>query len=150
MRSKLTLSLLATALLSTSALALAADPPTVSGKADILVQSQSSWNNKPYVHYPTQRPELTVIRMTIPANSALPWHQHNFPNAGYVLKGQLTLQDRASGKSETFKQGQAFAESVGDIHRGVSGPEETVLLLTYSGVKGEPTFVPAPGEKAEY
>ncbi|ARU93148.1 cupin domain-containing protein [Tatumella citrea] len=142
--------LITAGLLSVSVMSLAAEPPTASGKADILVQSQSSWNGKPYQHYPTQRPELTVIKLTIPANSALPWHEHSFPNAGYVLQGQLTLEDKASGKSHTFKQGEAFTESVGSIHRGVSGDQPTVLILTYSGVKGKPTFIPAPGEKGEY
>ena len=150
MKKYFTLPVFALSLLTVSASTLAADPPTASGKADILVQSQSSWNGKAYEHYPTQRPELTVIKLTIPANSALPWHKHGFPNAGYVLQGQLTLQDKASGKSQTFKQVQAFTESVNDYHRGVSGNEETILILTYSGVKGQPTFIPALGEKGEY
>jgi hypothetical protein len=75
-----------------------------------------------------------MIKLTIAAHTALPWHTHPFPNAGYVLSGELTLQDRESGKSETFHAGQAFAESVDDVHRGVSGDTATVSsdLLRYA------------------
>jgi quercetin dioxygenase-like cupin family protein len=83
-----------------------------------------------------------MIKLTIAAHTALPWHTHPFPNAGYVLSGELTLQDRESGKSETFHAGQALAESVDDVHRGVSGDTATVLLLTYSVTPGTPTSIP--------
>jgi hypothetical protein len=83
-----------------------------------------------------------MIKLTIAAHTALPWHTRPFPNAGYVLSGEFTLQDRESGKSETFHAGQAFAESVDDLHRGVSGDTATVLLLTYSVTPGTPTSIP--------
>jgi len=134
----------------TTQYAAAAEQSTASAHGDILVQSTASWNGKPYGHYPTAAPELTVLKMTIPAHTALPWHTHSFPNAGYVLSGQLTIEDKASGQKHTFKTGEAFTESVDDVHRGVSGTTPTVLILTYSGVHGVPTFKPAAGEKPEY
>jgi len=39
---------------------------------------------------------------------------------------------------------------VDDVHRGESGDEPTVLLITYAGTPGVPTSIPAAGEKAEY
>ncbi|GBQ93869.1 hypothetical protein AA23498_1857 [Acetobacter nitrogenifigens DSM 23921 = NBRC 105050] len=135
---------------TTTLQASAATPQTASGHADILVQSSASWNGKPYEHYPTTAPELTVLKLTIPPNSALPWHVHPVPNAGYVLQGQLTIQDKASGKEKTFHTGEAFTESVEDAHRGVSGDQETVLILVYSGTKGQKTSVPLKGEQTEY
>ncbi|MEE4455135.1 cupin domain-containing protein [Novosphingobium resinovorum] len=128
----------------------AATPTTSSAHGDILVQSTSSWNGKPYVAYPKAQPQLTVLKMTIPPHAALPWHTHPFPNAGYVASGQLTIQDKASGKSHTFHTGEAFTESVNDVHRGLSGDRPTVLIITYSGVKGVPTFKAEPGQKPEY
>ncbi|RDS86901.1 cupin domain-containing protein [Dyella psychrodurans] len=121
-----------------------------SAHADILVKSDSSWNGKPYTAYPQGRPQLTLLKMTIPAHTALPWHVHPMPNAGYVLSGQLTIEDRATGKKQTFQAGQAFTESVNDVHRGVSGDQPTVLLITYSGTPGLPTSEPLKGEKPEY
>jgi len=67
-----------------------------------------------------------------------------------VLSGTLTLRDRDSGKTLVVHQGQAAGESVDDVHRGESGDEPTVLLITYAGSPGVPTSVPAKGEKPEY
>jgi quercetin dioxygenase-like cupin family protein len=141
----------ASATLVLSAICFAAQAQTVAtGHRDILLQADHSWNGVAYTRYPPGRPELTTIKLTIPANTALPWHYHPFPNAGYVLSGELTLEDRQTGKKQTFHAGQSFAESVNDIHRGVSGSTPTVLLLTYAGTPGAATSVPAKGEKPEY
>ena len=121
-----------------------------SGQREILLQTTQSWNGKPYTHYPTGQPQLTTIKLTIAPHTALPWHTHPFPNVVYVLSGSLTLHDKASGKIQVVHQGQAVGESVDDVHRGESGDEPTVLLITYAGTPGVPTSVPAKGEKAEY
>jgi quercetin dioxygenase-like cupin family protein len=117
---------------------------------EILLQADHSWNGKPYTQYPKGRPELTMLKLTIAPHTKLPWHTHPFPNAAYVLSGSLTLHDKASGKTRVVHQGEAFAESVDDIHRGETGDEPVVLLITYSGTPGVPTSIPAKGEKAEY
>jgi quercetin dioxygenase-like cupin family protein len=131
---------------------LAQTPAThvAGGHREILLQTTQSWNGKPYTRYPTGQPQLTTIRVTIAPHTALPWHTHPFPNVVYVLSGTLTLQDRASGKTQVVHQGQAVGESVDDVHRGESGDEPTVLLITYAGTQGVPTSVPAKGEQAEY
>jgi quercetin dioxygenase-like cupin family protein len=121
-----------------------------SGHQEILLQTTQSWNGKPYTHYPTGQPQLTTIKLTIAPHTALPWHTHPFPNVVYVLSGTLTLHDKASGKTQVVHQGQAVGESVDDVHRGESGDEPTVLLITYAGTPGVPTSVPSKGEKAEY
>ena len=128
----------------------AGQPAVASGHREVLLQATQSWNGKPYDRYPSGQPQLTLIRLRIAPHTALPWHTHPFPNAGYVLSGELTIHDRDSGKSQTFHAGQAFAESVDDVHRGVAGDAPVVLILTYSGVAGTPTSIPAKGEKAEY
>jgi quercetin dioxygenase-like cupin family protein len=121
-----------------------------SGHREILLQTTQSWNGKPYTHYPTGQPQLTTIKLTIEPHTALPWHTHPFPNVVYVLSGTLTLHDKASGKTQVVHQGEAVGESVDDIHRGESGDDPTVLIITYVGTPGVPTSVPAKGEKAEY
>jgi quercetin dioxygenase-like cupin family protein len=123
---------------------------TETAHREILVQATQSWNGKPYMHYPAGQPELTTIRLTIAPHTVLPWHTHPIPNVAYVLSGSLTVRDQASGKTQTIHQGQAFAESVDTIHRGESGDEPTVLLITYAGSPGIPTSIPAKGEKDEY
>ena len=136
---------------SLTAAIAANDAKTVaSGHRDILLETTQSWNGKPYTHYPTGEPQLTTIKLTIAPHTTLPWHTHPFPNVVYVLSGTLTLRDQASGKTQVVHQGQAVGESVDDIHRGESGDEPTVLLITYAGTLGVPTSIPAKGEKAEY
>src|SRR6202789_3490641 len=121
-----------------------------SGKAELPFQTTESGNGTPYTHYPTGQPQLTTIKLTIAPHTALPWHTHPFPNVVYVLSGTPTLHDKASGKIQVVHQGQAVGESVDDVHRGESGDEPTVLLITYAGTPGVPTSIPAAGEKAEY
>jgi quercetin dioxygenase-like cupin family protein len=134
----------------TAVLAQSVPQNVASGHGEILLQTAQSWNEKTYTHYPTGQPQLTTIRLTIAPHTALPWHTHPFPNVVYVLSGTLTLQDKASGKTLVVHQGQAVGESVDDVHRGESGDEPTVLLITYAGTPGVPTSIPAKGEKAEY
>jgi quercetin dioxygenase-like cupin family protein len=121
-----------------------------SGQREILLQTSQSWNGVPYTHYPAGQPQLTTIKLTIAPHTALPWHTHPFPNVVYVLSGALTLHDRESGKTKVVHQGEAVGESVDDVHRGETGDEPTVLLITYAGTPDVPTSVPAKGEKAEY
>ena len=134
----------------TAVLAQTGGNSVASGKREILLQTTESWNGKPYTHYPTGQPQLTTIKLTIAPHTALPWHTHPFPNVVYVLSGTLTLHDKASGKTQVVHQGQAVGESVDDVHRGESGDEPTILLITYAGTPDVPTSVPAKGEKAEY
>ena len=126
-------------------------PETVApAHREVLLQADQSWNGKPYTEYPQGRPQLTMLKITIAPHTKLPWHTHPMPNAAYVLSGTLTLHDKLSGKTRVVHPGDAFAESVNDIHRGEAGDEPVVLLITYSGTPGVPTSIPAKGEKAEY
>jgi quercetin dioxygenase-like cupin family protein len=121
-----------------------------SGQREILLQTTQSWNGKPYTHYPTGQPQLTTIKLTVAPHTALPWHTHPFPNVVYVLSGTLTLHDQASGQTHVVHQGEAVGESVDDIHRGETGDQPAVLLITYVGTPGVPTSIPAKGEQPEY
>jgi quercetin dioxygenase-like cupin family protein len=127
----------------------AADRPAVA-KAEVLVSSDAAWNGKPYEGYPAGRPQLTVVRISIPAHATLPWHTHPAPNATYIVSGHLTVEDRASGRKRTLKTGDAFNEQVGAEHRGLTDDEPCVVVVTYSGTAGVPTSVPAAGEQAPY
>jgi quercetin dioxygenase-like cupin family protein len=132
------------------AYAQTAAPKVATAQRQVLVQADQSWNGKPYTQYPKGRPELTMLKVTLAPHTVLPWHTHPMPNAAYVLSGTLTLHDKASGKTKVVHQGDAFAESVDDVHRGEAGDEPVVLLITYAGTPGEPTTVPVKGQPAEY
>ncbi|MCE0743825.1 MULTISPECIES: cupin domain-containing protein [Acetobacteraceae] len=106
-------------------------------KSETLLKARSSWNNIAYEQYPEGNPELTVVRVTIPPYSSLPWHVHDMPNAAFILAGKLTVEEHGTGLRSVFKKGQAFAESVHSIHRGVTGREGAVAIVTYAGVPGQ-------------
>ncbi|HSY34818.1 MAG TPA: cupin domain-containing protein [Acidobacteriaceae bacterium] len=131
---------------------LAQDAPlkVQAGQREVLLQTNKSWNGKPYTQYPAGQPQLTTLKVTLAPHTALPWHTHPFPNVVYVLSGTLTLHDKASGKTLVVHQGQAVGESVDDVHRGEAGDQPAVLIITYAGAPGIPTSIPAKGEKAEY
>lgn len=112
----------------------------------LLLKATSSWNDVRYERYPEGQPELTTVLMTIPPNSKLHWHKHVMPNTAYIVSGQLTVEERATGRKATYNAGQAFAESVNNVHRGITGSEPTVVIVTYAGSQDQPLSVQVPDE----
>ena len=105
---------------------------------EVLLKSSRSWDDTPYVRYPDATPELTVLRLKIPANTQLPWHTHAMPNTGYVLSGELMIENKDNGQTRRVKQGEAVAEMVDIAHRGVTGDEPVELIVFYAGSEGIP------------
>ncbi len=58
-------------------------------KVETLAQSTKQWDGNLLPHYPTSSPEITVLRITIPAGVTLPLHTHPVINAGVILQGKL-------------------------------------------------------------
>ena len=118
--------------------------------AEILLQSGHAWNGQRLKNYPTGQPEITVMKMTIPARSELPWHTHPMPNSAFILSGSLTIEDKDNGESKTFRAGEAFNESIDIAHRGFTTDENAELIIFYAGVAGMELSVSLPSEEAEY
>lgn len=108
---------------------------------DIKLQADKSWNGSEYRSYPPGAVELTVVRYSIPPHSSLPWHTHIAPNTAFVMSGSLTLLN-IDGVTHTFHAGDAFAESVGDEHRGYTEDEGAEVVCTYAGAAGVPLSIP--------
>lgn len=104
----------------------------------MLLQSSTSWDGTRYVHYPDTAPELSLLKLKIPANTELQWHTHPIPNAAYILAGELTIESRDSGQTRRYKQGEALAEMVNITHRGKTGDEPVELIVFYAGSEGIP------------
>ena len=111
-------------------------------KSETLVQSTSAWDATPYTRYPDGPPQLSVLRITIAPHTALEWHSHPMPNAGYVLSGELTLEER-DGVRKHLVAGEAISETVNRVHRGVTGEASVVLIVFYAGAPGLPLSQPA-------
>jgi quercetin dioxygenase-like cupin family protein len=126
--------LLACLLLPLAHATLAADEKAAV-KVETLLATGTSWDGVSYKAYPTGDPELSVLKISIPAHSALAWHEHPIPNAAYILSGTLTIE-KHDGTKRTVHAGQAVAEMVDAAHRGVTGDTPVVLLAFYAGAKG--------------
>ncbi|MGY4494528.1 cupin domain-containing protein [Pseudomonas sp. TE3610] len=126
----------------------AAGQPTA--QAQVVLKSSTSWDGREYGQYPSGQAQLTTLRIVLPPHCKLPWHEHPIPNVAYVISGKLTIEDKQSGHSKVVGAGQAFAESVGAVHRGVTGDEGAVVLVTYAGVDGVALSIPQIRGKPEF
>ena len=104
----------------------------------ILLTASSSWDGEPYDAYPSGQPEISILKITIPPRTKLAWHSHPMPNAAYIVTGELTIERKKDGKRRHFTAGQALPETVGTLHRGISGNEPVVLIVFYAGSRGVP------------
>jgi quercetin dioxygenase-like cupin family protein len=111
-------------------------------QTELLVKSTAAWNGRAYEKFGEGRPELTVVKVTIPPHTRLPWHTHPMPNVGYILSGHITVEDRATGQKKIFRAGEAIPEQVDAAHRGLTDDEPAVIIVTYAGTAGQPTSVP--------
>nr|WP_299384095.1 cupin domain-containing protein [Allomuricauda sp.] len=116
-----------------------------SAKQDIqfttLVQSSQSWNGQPLPSYPSQEPEVTIIKVIIPGKTKLAWHKHPNINAGILLKGKLTV---ISENQDTLrlKAGDPIIELVGTWHYGINEKNKPAeIVVFYAGTKGVPLSV---------
>lgn len=109
-------------------------------QTESLLQSSTSWDGQRYKFYPDGPPELSVLKMTIPPHTELPWHAHPMPNAAYVLSGELTVQKKETGQKKLLSAGQVLPEMVGALHHGYTGDMPVVLIVFYAGTKDMPLF----------
>ena len=129
--------MVAALLLSALVCSAAAEDQSSGIKMETLLQSTASWDGTPYKAYPAGQPKITVLKITIAANTVMKWHSHPFPNAGYVLSGELTVEKK-DGTKHHYVEGEAIAETVDSIHRGSTGSEPVVLIVFYSGTPDLP------------
>src|SRR6516164_4899779 len=110
-------------------------------KVEQVLQATQSWDGTPYTSYPTGQPQITVLKITIPPNTALHWHRHPVISAAYVLSGHLTIEKRDTGERTIVHAGQAVAETVQTTHRGFTTDEPVELVVFYAGQVGLPITV---------
>ena len=106
-----------------------------------LAKSTSSWDGAPLPGYPEGNPEITILRITIPAGATLARHKHPVINAGVLLKGELTVQTE-NGKKLHLKAGESIVEVVDTWHYGKNeGVEPAEIIVFYAGIEGAPITV---------
>ena len=108
---------------------------------ETLLKSSKQRNGKLLPKYPKSKPEITVLKITIPPNTVLPPHTHPVINSGVILEGILELTDK-DGTKQIFKKDDAFNEVVNIIHTGkVIGESPVVVIVFYAGTKKSPLTV---------
>lgn len=106
-----------------------------------LVQSEHSWDGALLPAYPQGQPQVTILRITIPAGARLPLHHHPVINAGVLTRGQLIVTT-ADGKELRLVAGDPIVEVVNTPHLGFNpGNEPAEIIVFYAGQAGTPLAV---------
>jgi len=108
-----------------------------------VLQTTRSWDGNKYSRYVNGQPQITILKISIPPNTALDWHEHPMISAAYVVSGQITVEIRGTRKRKTFSAGQALAESVATVHRGYTTNQPVDLVVFYAGAVGLPLSIKA-------
>lgn len=107
-----------------------------------LLKTSQSWDGADLPDYPEGKPELRVLKVTIPPHSSLGKHHHDVMSYGIVNKGQLTLIRESDKKEKTVLPGEAVVETVGTVHHGENrGDEPVEVVVFYVSKEGTPLSV---------
>jgi len=109
-----------------------------------LVKTTQSWNGEILPAYPHGKPEITILRISIPAGTQLDTHIHPVINAGVLISGQLTVVT-TDGKTLHLKAGDPIVEVVNTLHYGTNeGKVPAEIIVFYAGVVDTPITVVEP------
>jgi len=116
---------------------------TIAGNIEVetLAQGGKSWDGSALPKYPQENPQITILRIKIPPSAKLPLHKHPIINAGFMLKGELTVVTDDE-KVLKLKAGDPIIEVVDKWHYGRNdGDEIAEIVVFYAGFKGEPLSI---------
>ena len=106
-----------------------------------LVRTNRSWDGNSLVPYPQGQPEITILRISIPAGARLETHSHPVINAGVLVSGQLTVKT-TDGKVLRLKAGDPIVEVVNTLHYGINeGTVPAEIVVFYAGIVGQAVTV---------
>ncbi|MDR7132140.1 quercetin dioxygenase-like cupin family protein [Algoriphagus sp. 4150] len=109
---------------------------TASPTSVTLIESELAWNGDSLPPYPSSKPQISILKITIPAHAELPLHYHPVINAGVLLKGELYVIDE-DGNELTLKAGDPIIEVVNKKHLGKNmGDEDAEIIVFYAGTPG--------------
>ena len=109
-----------------------------------LVKSTKSWDGEVLPAYQQGQPEITILRISIPAGTRLYTHSHPVINAGVLISGQLTVVT-TEGQTLHLKAGDPIVEVVNTLHYGINeGTVPAEIIVFYAGVIDTPITVVDP------
>jgi len=106
-----------------------------------LAKTVRSWDGETLPQCLQGQPEVTILRIRIPAGSKLEMHHHPVINAGVLLKGELTVV-ADDNKTLHLRAGDSIVELVNKKHYGKNeGKEAAEIIVFYAGVENKPITV---------
>lgn len=108
---------------------------------ETFAKSSKSWDGESLPEYPKGQPEITILRIKIPAGAKLEIHHHPVINAGVLLAGELTVVTE-DNKTLHLKAGDSIVELVNKKHYGKNeGTETAEIIVFYAGEVNKPITV---------
>ncbi len=119
------------------------------GKTEVkvLAKTSQSWNGDNLPRYSKGKPEVTILRISIPPHTDLAWHEHPEINAGVMISGELTV---ITDKQDTLhlQAGDPIVEVVDTWHFGKNeGNEPVDIIVFYAGIKGKAVTILEDAQK---
>lgn len=106
-----------------------------------LAKSSKSWDGTPLPHYPKGQPEVTILRIKIPAGAKLEIHNHPVINAGVLIAGELTVITH-DNKTLHLQAGDSIIELVNKKHYGKNEGNQTAeIIVFYAGEVNKPITI---------
>ena len=106
-------------------------------QVDVLAKTSSSWDGTALKPYAKGTPEVTILKIVIPAKAKLHVHKHPYMNAGVLTKGQLTVVT-VDNKVLELKAGDAIVEVLDKWHYGENkGDTPAEIIVVYAGIKDQ-------------
>ncbi len=103
--------------------------------SETVIQTDTHWNKQAIKPIHIEHPQVTMLRITIPAGEKLAMHKHPILNVGYLTKGELTVRSE-NGEVLVLKPGDPIVELVDVWHYGEStGDGDAEIVVTYVGDK---------------
>jgi quercetin dioxygenase-like cupin family protein len=94
------------------------------------------------VAYPTGKPHVTALIVTVPPGGDTGWHEHAVPLFAYVLDGALEV-DYGDKGTHIYKAGDSLMEAMNWPHNGTNKGDVPVrILAVYIGAEGIPNATP--------
>jgi quercetin dioxygenase-like cupin family protein len=110
-------------------------------KAAQIKRTTTASNGQKLQYLATEKPEITVLMVEIPAGGETGWHLHPVPVYAYMLSGAITVEAE-SGDKRDFREGDAIIEVMNTPHNGMnSGTIPAKLVVFYTGEQGSPNTV---------
>ncbi len=106
-----------------------------------IKKTTTASNGQKLQYLASEKPEVTVLIVEIPAGGETGWHLHPVPVYAYMLSGAITVETE-SGEKRDFREGEAIIEVMNTPHNGMnSGTVPAKLVVFYAGEQGSPNTV---------